>query len=182
MGIAIVEQFAARWPGEQDGRDWRAGVMRDLGKPVDRFLEPRVVAMHEQQYMSFRRLQLEQALIEVGDRLFQIQPIRAHGDEVTRGIAGLRRRPLNVADLAHGVGRDRDGNVGELESRPRSPLNMTPGGSATSIRVVATNMSRVLAPGAVAETTMRFPLGRPAHPPSPTASKANAANAIILFI
>ena len=91
--------------------------MGDLGESVDRFLEARVVAVHEQQHMPVRRLQFQQAAIEGGDRLFEIEPIGAHRDEVARWIAGRRRWPLDLADLAHGVGRYRNGDVGEGKSR-----------------------------------------------------------------
>ena len=47
----------------------------------------------------------------------EIDPaVGAQGDEIVRGIAGNRRRPLHLADLSRFVGRNRDDDVGEGEA------------------------------------------------------------------
>ena len=59
--VEIVEQLAARRPGEEHRHDRSARVVRDLREPVDGFLEAGVEAVHEQQHVPIRRLQAEQA-------------------------------------------------------------------------------------------------------------------------
>ena len=117
-------------------------------------------------------------MIEGRDRLFQIEPVGAQGHEIMRGIAGDRRRPLHLADFPRRIRRDRNSDVGEGEavSALACFANIIPGGVKSSARVVATNMSTELAPGALVETATRLPLGRPAQPLSATAKTAAPAN------
>jgi hypothetical protein len=117
-----------------------------------------------------------QTFVERRDRLFQIEAVGMQGDEIVRGIAGDRGRPLYLADFPDRIWRDRYGDVGESEPASTLPPNITPAGTESSERVVATNISTELAPGALAETAIKFPLGRPAQPPVAKTTIAATAN------
>ena len=71
----------------------------------------------------------------------QVEAVGAQGDEIARGIAGKLSRPLHVADLAHGVGRDRNCDVGEAQAAPALAAEHHARGASTGARVVATSMS-----------------------------------------
>jgi hypothetical protein len=114
--VGVVDELAARGPGEEHGHDGRAGVMHDLRETIDRLFVTRVVAVHEQKDVP--RGPSAQTPVEGGDGRLEVEPVGAQGDEIMRGIAGDPGRPLHLANLTHGVGRDGDRHIGEAQADP----------------------------------------------------------------
>src|SRR5271166_3961503 len=111
--VDVVDDVAARGPGEQHRRHIDPRVVNDLGEPIDGFLEAGVVAVHENEDLASRRA--AHARVEIGFRPGQIDAVGAQSDEVVFRIAGRPRRPLHFAASARRVGWHRHHDVGELE-------------------------------------------------------------------
>ena len=137
--VDVIRHIAAGRPGEQYGRNIDARVVDDLRETIDGFLEPGVVAVDEDQDTMARRT--ADARIEVRFGLSQIHPIGAQNGEIALGIGWHRGRRRNVAGLPHAGRRDRNDDVREIESASPGAPNITPGGSTTGARVVATRRS-----------------------------------------
>src|SRR5271169_5804353 len=115
--ILIGKYIARRRPSEQDWRDVRPGarIVQDLREPVDSVLETVVEAVHEDQSLPLVRAAEEAR--ERGGRLIPGDDLRLEGDEIRLRIAGRLLGPLNLADLAVRIRRDRDDHVGERRLR-----------------------------------------------------------------
>ena len=91
-------------------------VVNDLGEAIDGLLETSVVAVDENEDLvsgsPFH------PCVEFGLRAGEIHAVSPQRDEVVRGIARRPRRPLDLAELAGMVRRDRDDDVGEVETLP----------------------------------------------------------------
>jgi hypothetical protein len=117
--IDVVGHIAAGRPGEQHRRNVHARVVNNLREAIDRFLETGVEAVDEDKNPPARRA--PDARIEVCLRLSQVQAIGAQDDKVTLGIAWQRGGKGDVSWLARACWRNRDDDIGEIESSSSRP-------------------------------------------------------------
>ena len=127
MVVAIVEQLAARGPGEQHRQRLRAGIMDDLREAIDRLGEQRVEAVDEDQRLPLRRL--GDARVEGG-----ASPPRASSGSarsVTNSRAGSPGRALPaIAPRRSGAPHPAGWRWRYRRRRapaPRSPVKRSPG-------------------------------------------------------
>ena len=128
----------------------------DLGETVDRFLKAGVVAVNEHQGapLGCRR----DADMETLQRLLQIDAVGPQSDKILCRIARSLLGPLDLADWRAASGGTETSMSAKRRPCARSPLNMI-AGLGSSPRVVATNISTLVAPGAVTETGNEIALG-----------------------
>ena len=120
--FAIVEIFqgaAARGPCEQQWNHVGARIVHDLREPIDGLLEPCIVTMDEDQHVAV--VGFRDSPVEFDAPLFQFHAIGAHRDEIARGIAGRRGRPLHLADLSRAIRRNRPAMSANDSPIARSP-------------------------------------------------------------
>ena len=114
--IDVVGHTAPGGPGEQHRRDIDARIMNDLRETIDGFLETGIEAVDEEENPAARHAL--DARIEIGPRLGQVHAIGAQDGEVTLRIGRQRRGERNVPRLAGACRRNRDDDIGEIESVP----------------------------------------------------------------
>ena len=113
-----AERLPARRPSEQQRHDVGAGIVRDLREAVDRLLEAGVVAVHEDQHVAARRLR--EPPVERRARLLRGPCVLARNvTKSLRGIAGRRTPAIAPRRSCARIGRDRNGDVGEMRARSR---------------------------------------------------------------
>ena len=102
--------FAARRPGKQYRNAWRFRVVDDLSKAVNCVIELVVKPMHEHEHFAASRRLCCGG--HSGHKSLFVEIVRGNRHEIPTRIARKGLRPLDLANLAGVVGRNRNGNSG----------------------------------------------------------------------